>query len=56
MNKINGLFGKELKIVNLGVKAFYDDLKSQEKEAVHVAWKPPAGGDKRLQDMLKRLK
>jgi len=56
MNKLNALFTKELETINIGVKSFYDDLKSQQKEAVHVEWKPVAGGNKRLADMLKLLK
>ncbi|MCL2563017.1 MAG: fdrA domain protein [Oscillospiraceae bacterium] len=55
MNKVNELFAKELKVVNLGVKSFYEDLKAQQKQVVHVEWKPVAGGNQRLADMLKLL-
>ena len=56
MSKLNALFGKELQIVNIGVKSFYEDLKSQQKQAIHVEWKPVAGGNKRMAEMLKLLR
>lgn len=39
------LLQSELKVVNIGAKTFIEDLKLQERDVVHVAWKPPAGGD-----------
>lgn len=56
MSKLNELFKKELKVVNFGIESFYEDLKSQKKEAVHVNWKPVAGGNKKLAGMLDLLK
>mgnify|MGYP002228562984 CR=1 FL=1 len=35
---------------------FYQDLKKQNVKAVHVAWKPVAGGDKKIAGYLKQLK
>jgi FdrA protein len=35
--------------INVGLESFYDSLREQGAEAVHVDWKPPAGGDERLQ-------
>ncbi|KAF2956572.1 DUF1116 domain-containing protein [Marinitoga sp. 38H-ov] len=42
------LFKEELKIVNIGLKSFYEDLKRQGANVVHVDWKPPLGGSKAL--------
>ena len=39
---------KSLKVINIGLKGFYDDLKSQGVEVVHVDWKPPLGGEEEL--------
>ena len=36
MAKLNELYQKELHVVNFGVEAFYQDLLSQNKKAVHV--------------------
>ena len=55
MAKLNELYQKELHVVNFGVEAFYQDLLSQNKKAVHVNWKPAAGGDPRLAAMLRKL-
>lgn len=42
--------------INVGLESFYDSLKAQGAEAVHVDWKPPAGGDERLQAILRKMK
>lgn len=56
MSKINELFTKELVVVNFGIESFYTDLKNQDIKAVHVDWKPVAGGNKKLAAMLDLLK
>ena len=46
MNKVNELFQKKLHIVNFGIESFYEDLKSQKQEAIHVdcrGWKQKDG-------------
>ena len=53
---VNELFKEELKVVNLGLESFYDDLKGQDVPAVHVQWKPVAGGDKKIASLLGKLK
>ena len=55
MSKLNALFEKELHVVNFGIEAFYDDLVSQKVDAVHVDWKPVAGGDKAAAGNLRKL-
>ncbi len=49
------IFGKELKVVNIGVQTFYETIKQQGVEAVHVDWRPPAGGNARMAKLLKKL-
>lgn len=56
MSKLNELFQKDLHVVNFGIEAFYQDLKKQGKPAVHVDWKPVAGGDKEAAKNLRKLK
>ena len=56
MSKLNELFQKKLHVVNFGVEAFYDDLAAQGVPAVHVDWKPVAGGDKAAAGNLRKLK
>ncbi|MDO5563703.1 MAG: fdrA domain protein [Eubacteriales bacterium] len=55
MSKLNELFNKKLNVVNFGIESFYEDLKKQNVEAIHVDWKPVAGGDKDLANMLSDL-
>ena len=42
--------------VNVGLESFHASLRDQGGEAVHVEWRPPAGGDERLLAILDRLK
>lgn len=56
MSKVNELFGKKLSVVNFGIESFYQDLVKQNKTAVHVDWKPVAGGDKKIAEALRRLR
>lgn len=56
MSKVNELFNKELKVINVGLESFYKDLKTQEIKAIHVDWRPTAGGNKKLSSLLSRLK
>jgi hypothetical protein len=46
---------ENLKVVNIGISTFADDLRSQNVEVVHVDWKPPAGGDIEMLKLLEKL-
>jgi len=48
-------FGKELVVVNIGIRPFYDDLKKQKIKAAHVDWEPPAGGDEEIVALLDKI-
>jgi hypothetical protein len=50
--KGKSLVGKRLKVINLGIPSFADDLESQGVAVIRTDWTPPAGGDA---DMLKIL-
>lgn len=56
MSKVNELFGKKLSVVNFGIESFYQDQVKQNTPAVHVDWKPIAGGDKKVAGYLRKLK
>lgn len=56
MSKVNELFNKELKVVNIGLESFYRDLKAQDISVIHVDWRPVAGGDKKMASILEKLK
>jgi FdrA protein len=51
-------FGGSLALaaINVGLESFYDSLRSQGVEAVHVDWRPPAGGNEGMMSILAKLK
>ncbi|MCW4036570.1 MAG: hypothetical protein NWE75_05190 [Candidatus Bathyarchaeota archaeon] len=49
------LFNRNLKVINIGVETFADDLKRQGVEVVQVDWRPPAGGDVEILKLLNKL-
>lgn len=49
-------FEKPLAAINVGLETFYDSLTSQGAQAVQVDWRPPAGGDEKLMDILAKMK
>ncbi|MDE3088458.1 MAG: acyl-CoA synthetase FdrA [Chloroflexota bacterium] len=49
-------FTKPFAAINVGLESFYASLKAQDIPAVHVDWRPPAGGNEKLMAILERLK
>ena len=46
---------RKLKVVNVGVEIFADELRRQHVDVVRVDWQPPAGGDEELLRLLDKL-
>jgi FdrA protein len=42
--------------INLGLESFASSLVDQGADAIHVDWRPPAGGDDRLMAILERMR
>ncbi len=42
--------------INVGLESFADSIRAQGGAAVHVDWRPPAGGDERLMGILAKMK
>ncbi len=42
--------------INVGLESFYESLISQGANAVHVEWKPPAGGNEKMASLLAKMK
>ncbi len=55
VEKINKLFESDLKIINMGLEGFSEDLTDQGVDVVQVEWRPPAGGDSEMAKLLDRL-
>ena len=54
-SKMMSLFRSELVVVNVGPESFAEVLEKQGYEAIQVDWKPAAGGDRQMQEMLEYL-
>jgi FdrA protein len=50
------VFDRPLAAINVGLESFYDSMIAQNAEAVHVAWRPPAGGNEKMMALLAKLK
>lgn len=50
--KIMKLFQSDLVVVNVGPRLFAEALEKQGYKTVQVDWKPIAGGDREMQDIL----
>lgn len=53
---INELFASQLTVANVGVDVFYHAVQEQKVPAVQVDWRPPAGGDSRMAEILDKLR
>jgi hypothetical protein len=53
VKKINELFRKKLKVINMGLDSFADTLR--KVQVLQMDWNPPAGGNKRLISLLEKL-
>lgn len=45
-----------LAAINVGLESFYESLTLQGAQAVHVEWRPPAGGNEKLAGLLAKMK
>ncbi|MBU5483812.1 fdrA domain protein [Clostridium sp. MSJ-11] len=55
MNKIKDLFKNKVKVINIGLEIFHEANKHQKLDCIHVEWKPAAGGDAKLLEVLEKL-
>jgi FdrA protein len=50
------LLRQPLAAINVGVTSFLESLADQGADAIHVDWRPPAGGNQKMMDILARMK
>ncbi|RMH60031.1 MAG: fdrA domain protein [Candidatus Hydrogenedentota bacterium] len=50
------IFGKEVVVINVGLDLFAEELEKATVPVQRVAWRPPAQGKKKVQDLLARIK
>jgi hypothetical protein len=49
------LLSTEIKVVNLGLEGFAQDLRAGGVKVANIEWSPPAGGDARMAALLVKL-
>ena len=54
-NKAASLLDQPLRVINVGLERFAEDLAAHGTTVEQVQWAPPAGGDARLADLLSKL-
>lgn len=52
----SSLLHHDLRVVNLGLRSFAESIRVAGGSALHVDWRPPAGGDAELAAILDRLR
>lgn len=55
MNREQSVLDQEVQVVNMGIERFSEDLKQAGVPVIQMDWRPPAGGDNRLIELLDRL-
>ncbi|MDD5014189.1 MAG: fdrA domain protein [Atribacterota bacterium] len=56
VNKYNNkLFGKKLKIINIGTEHFLQSFRKQGVETFQVRWTPPVVKNKKISKLLEEL-
>jgi len=55
MSQARKIFDEELKVINVGLRIFYEELKRQSVKAVQVNYQPPPKLEKELKDKLAEL-
>jgi hypothetical protein len=53
--KAASLLDQPLRVINVGLERFAEDLAQHGTTVQQVQWVPPAGGDARLADLLSKL-
>ncbi len=55
MASIPDLLRQEIRVINIGLELFAQELERLQVPVIHVAWSPPAGGDSRKARLLRAL-
>jgi hypothetical protein len=44
-----------VRVINMGIESFSEDLRKAEVDVIQMDWRPPAGGDRKLIALLDSL-
>ncbi len=51
----DALFTQPIRVINIGLEGFAEDLAAAGVEVVHVDWRPPSGGNPKMTALLAAL-
>ena len=54
-SNMNEILEEPLTVINVGLKKLAESLEKQRIDVVQVDWVPPAGGDRKMMDLLDQL-
>lgn len=54
VKKINELFKEDLRVINMGLESFSEDLKKEKVKVLQMNWKPPAGDNKKIASLRRK--
>ena len=55
MKPEQSLLQQPIRVINIGLESFSEDLRNADIPVVQMDWRPPAGGDMRLVALLDSL-
>lgn len=55
MDSKAAVLDREVRVINIGIERFSDDLKEANVPVVQMDWRPPAGGNRKLIELLDSL-
>lgn len=54
-SKVNKLLTEGPKVINIGLRSFFESSNNQGIPVVHIKWEPPAHGNQELVFLLEKL-
>ncbi len=54
-NNSDSILGKKLNVITIGVSTFAEDFRKQGIAVLDLDWKPPAGGNPEMANLLEKL-
>jgi FdrA protein len=54
-HSVDDLLTAPLRVINVGLEGLAESLEALDVPVVQVDWRPPAGGDPKLADLLSKL-
>jgi FdrA protein len=56
MGSNSKVLDRDIRVINIGIERFSEDLKEAGVPVIQMDWRPPAGGDRKLIELLDSLR